>query len=49
MDDPSYVQALARYDMLPMYMGPAQYTKFAHDTFATEKALVEKLGLAKAN
>jgi tripartite-type tricarboxylate transporter receptor subunit TctC len=47
MDEPSYVQALARYDMLPMYMGPAQYTKFAQDTYATEKALVEKLGLAK--
>lgn len=49
MEDPSYVQALARYDMLPMYMGPAAYTKFAQETFATEKALVEKLGLAKGN
>jgi tripartite-type tricarboxylate transporter receptor subunit TctC len=47
MDEPSYVQALARYDMVPIYMGPQQYTKFAQDTFATEKALVEKLGLAK--
>jgi tripartite-type tricarboxylate transporter receptor subunit TctC len=49
MEEPSYVQALARYDMLPMYMSSAQYAKFAQDTFATEKALVEKLGLAKAN
>jgi tripartite-type tricarboxylate transporter receptor subunit TctC len=49
MDDPSYTQALARYDMLPMYMSSQQYTKFAQDTFATEKALVEKLGLAKPN
>jgi tripartite-type tricarboxylate transporter receptor subunit TctC len=49
MEDPSYVQALARYDMLPMYMSPQQYTRFAQDTFATEKALVEKLGLAKPN
>lgn len=49
MDDPSYTQALARYDMLPMYMSPQQYTRFAQDTFATEKALVEKLGLAKPN
>ncbi|TFY99104.1 Bug family tripartite tricarboxylate transporter substrate binding protein [Ramlibacter humi] len=47
MEEPSYVAALARYDMLPMYMSPAQYTRFAQDTFATEKALVEKLGLAK--
>ena len=49
MEEPSYVQALARYDMVPIYMGPAAYTKFAQDTFATEKALVEKLGLAKPN
>ncbi|TFY99517.1 tripartite tricarboxylate transporter substrate binding protein [Ramlibacter rhizophilus] len=49
MEDPSYVQALARYDMSPMYMSPSQYTKFAQDTFATEKALVDKLGLAKPN
>jgi len=47
MDEPSYVQALAKYDMVPIYMGPAQYTKFAQETFATEKALVDKLGLAK--
>ena len=49
MEEPSYVQALARYDMLPMYMSPTQYGKFAQDTFATEKALVDKLGLAKPN
>jgi hypothetical protein len=35
--------------MLPMYMSSAGYTKFAQDTFAKEKALVEKLGLAKAS
>jgi hypothetical protein len=43
------VQALARYDMVPMYMSSAGYTKFAQETFAREKALVEKLGLAKPN
>jgi Tripartite tricarboxylate transporter family receptor len=48
MEEPSYVQTLARYDMLPMYMSSAQYAKFAQDTFAREKALVEKLGLGKA-
>ncbi|MCC2634236.1 MAG: tctC [Ramlibacter sp.] len=47
MEDPSYVQALNRYDMVPMYMDSAQYSRFAQDTFRTEKALVEKLGLAK--
>jgi tripartite-type tricarboxylate transporter receptor subunit TctC len=47
MEEPSYVTALARYDMVPNYMGSAAYTKFAQDTFTREKALVEKLGLAK--
>jgi len=47
MEEPSYAQALAKYDMVPMYMSSAAYAKFAQDTFATEKALVEKLGLVK--
>jgi tripartite-type tricarboxylate transporter receptor subunit TctC len=49
MEEPSYVTALGRYDMVPMYMSSSAYSKFAQDTFATEKALVEKLGLAKAS
>jgi tripartite-type tricarboxylate transporter receptor subunit TctC len=49
MAQESYVTALKRYDMVPMYMGSAQYLKFAQETFAREKALVEKLGLAKAS
>jgi hypothetical protein len=28
-------------------MNSAQYTRFAEETFAKEKALVERLGLAK--
>jgi len=47
MEQESYRTALARYDMVPIYMGTAAYQKFAQDTFAREKALVEKLGLAK--
>ncbi|MDB5897684.1 MAG: tctC [Ramlibacter sp.] len=47
MEDPSYVAALARYDMLPNYMDQQQYARFAQETFRTEKALVDKLGLAK--
>ena len=47
MEQESYVTALKRYDMVPMYMSSAQYQKFAQDTFVKEKALVEKLGLAK--
>jgi tripartite-type tricarboxylate transporter receptor subunit TctC len=48
MEEPSYAQSLGKYDMLPMYMSTASYSKFAQDTFAKEKVLVEKLGLAKA-
>jgi tripartite-type tricarboxylate transporter receptor subunit TctC len=47
MEQESYITALKRYDMVPMYMSSAAYLKFAQDTFAKEKALVEKLGLAK--
>lgn len=47
MEEPSYVSALSRYDMLPNYMGSADYSRFAQETFLKEKALVEKLGLGK--
>jgi tripartite-type tricarboxylate transporter receptor subunit TctC len=47
MEDPAYIAVLDKYDMVPIYMSSAQYAKFAQETFATEKALVEKLGLAK--
>lgn len=48
MEQESYRTALGRYDMVPIYMGTSEYQKFAQDTFAREKALVEKLGLVKA-
>ena len=49
MENPSYVQTLARYDMVPMYMSSTGYTKFAQETFVKEKALIDKLGLAKSS
>jgi tripartite-type tricarboxylate transporter receptor subunit TctC len=49
MEEPSYVAALARYDMLPDYKSSADYTRFAQDTVAREKVLIDKLGLAKPN
>jgi tripartite-type tricarboxylate transporter receptor subunit TctC len=48
LEQDAYKSALARYDMVPMYMSSAGYSKFAAETFTREKALVEKLGLAKA-
>jgi tripartite-type tricarboxylate transporter receptor subunit TctC len=47
MEAPSHVEALAKYDQQLMPMSPAQYTRFAEETFRREKALVDKLGLAK--
>lgn len=47
MEQESYRTALARYDMVPIYMDSASYRQFAQDTFTREKALVEKLGLGK--
>ena len=49
MEEASYQQALARYDMVPMYMSSEVYSRFAQETFQREKALVDKLGLAKPN
>ncbi|RYY97807.1 MAG: tripartite tricarboxylate transporter substrate binding protein, partial [Comamonadaceae bacterium] len=48
MEDPTYVAALAKYDMLPDYKSTADYTQFAKDTVSREKVLIEKLGLTKA-
>ena len=47
MEQPAYVDALHRYDMVPIYMSSAQYRQFAQDTFAREKTLIEQLGLAQ--
>lgn len=47
MDMPNHVEILAKYDQALMHMDPAQYTRFAQTTYQKEKALVEKLGLAK--
>lgn len=47
MEMPNHVEVLARYDQQLMPMNPTQYTRFAEETFRREKALVDKLGLAK--
>jgi tripartite-type tricarboxylate transporter receptor subunit TctC len=47
MEMPNHVEALARYDQQLMHMSPQRYARFAEETFKREKALVDKLGLAK--
>lgn len=46
MEQPNHVEALAKYDQQLMYMSPQGYAKFAAETMAREKLLIEKLGLA---
>ena len=47
MGEANHVDALAKYDQLLLPMNPAEYGRFADETFRREKALVDKLGLAK--
>ena len=49
MEQASYTTVLAKYDMVPMYMSTAGYSRFAQETFVREKGLIEKLGLLKAS
>ena len=45
MDMPNYRDALAKFDMQPFYMGSEEYSRWAAETFKTEKIIIEKLGL----
>ncbi|SIR15193.1 tripartite tricarboxylate transporter substrate binding protein [Pseudacidovorax sp. RU35E] len=47
MEEPSYLASLGKYDMVPIYMGSADYTRFARETVEREKAVIDKLGLGK--
>ena len=47
LEDKTSVEALGKYDMLPNYMGSAQYTQFARDVSQREKVIIERLGLDK--
>ncbi len=46
LDDPAVLAVFEKYDQSVIYMNTEQYTKFARESFASEKALIEKLGLA---
>jgi tripartite-type tricarboxylate transporter receptor subunit TctC len=43
--DPQHIAILDRYDMLPIYMGPEDYTAFQRKSAAEERTMIEKLGL----
>ena len=46
LDDPAVLASFERYDQSVIYMNTEAYTKFARDSFTSEKALIERLGLA---
>ncbi|MGY2489382.1 tripartite tricarboxylate transporter substrate binding protein [Cupriavidus sp. CP313] len=47
MEQGSFREALAHYDMEPMYMSPDQYRRFANTTMAREKAVLELIHYKK--
>ena len=46
LDDPAVLATFDKYDQSVIYMGTEAYTKFARESFASEKALIERLGMA---
>ena len=46
LDDPAVLATFEKYDQSVIYMGTEAYAKFARESFASEKALIERLGMA---
>lgn len=46
LEDPAVLASFDKYDQSVIYMNTEDYTKFMRETFAKEKAIIEKLGLA---
>jgi tripartite-type tricarboxylate transporter receptor subunit TctC len=47
IEDKSVVEAMAKYDMVPRYLDTAGYRKSVEEFVDSEKAALEKIGLAK--
>ena len=45
LDDPEFLKLLDRYDTVRSYMNTEDYTRWAREQYAVEKAVVEKFGL----
>ena len=39
----NHIEVMGRYDQELLYMSPEQYRKFAEDTMAREKVVIERL------
>ena len=46
LEDPAVLATFDKYDQSVIYMNTEDYTKFARETFAAEKATIERLGMA---
>lgn len=47
LDDPAVMATFDKYDQTVIYKNTEDYTRFARDSFLAEKALIERLGLAR--
>jgi len=47
MEDPVYLKTIERLDQEPWYLGTEDYVRYTRETYAKEKAAIERLGLAK--
>ena len=47
MDDPIYQQTIERVEQENWYLSSADYARYAQETFAAEKSVIERLGLRK--
>ena len=46
LDDPAVIASFEKYDQSVIYMNTEDYTRFARESFSSEKATIERLGLA---
>jgi tripartite-type tricarboxylate transporter receptor subunit TctC len=49
MHDPAHIAELAKYDQELAYLGPEDYAQAMREAYQTERKVVERLGLARAN
>jgi tripartite-type tricarboxylate transporter receptor subunit TctC len=47
IEDKAVIEAMARYDMVPRYLDTAGYRKLVGEIIESEKAALEKIGLAR--
>jgi tripartite-type tricarboxylate transporter receptor subunit TctC len=46
LDDPAVLASFDKFDQTVIYMNTEDYTRFARESFAAEKATIERLGMA---